>query len=106
MIQIDKTKGKWLVDLITEKEKEIKKLKQEVQENYDKLANIRIAPFKAGDKIKCVVDKKEVIGILEVDSYYMSLYIRPITKKGTISKTRRYISRCCYDTVEKVEEDV
>ena len=105
MIQIDKTKGKWLVDLIVEKEEEIKKLTQEVQENYDKLANIRIAPFKAGDKIKCVLNGKSVVGILEVESSpFLHLYIRPFTKKGTTSEIRRAIWD--YDTVEKVEEDV
>ena len=89
MLVDNRKAGQAIDDLMEQKRREIKTLEVELKDLYKDLINARIAPFKIGDKIKCNISGKELVGILDIDigesKYWMDLYIRPFKKDGSLS---------------------
>ena len=97
-----------LYSQIRSKEDKITELQKQVKEDKLSLVNLYISPLKLGDTVKCSVDGKDCVGILEADTafYYksgISLYIRPYKKNGELSLIHRYIPTSCYHTIEKID---
>lgn len=107
MLVDNRKAGQAIDDLMEQKRREIKTLEVELKDLYKDWVNARIAPFKIGDKIKCNISGKELVGILDIDrngsTFWMDLYIRPFKKDGSLSLNHKYIFEGDYDTIEKVD---
>ena len=67
MLVDNRKAGQAIDDLMEQKRREIKTLEVELRDLYKDWVNARIAPFKIGDKIKCSISGKEIVGILDID---------------------------------------
>lgn len=107
MLVDNRKAGQAIEDLMEQKRRDMRTLEVELKDLYKDLINARIAPFKIGDKIKCSISGKKLVGILEIDisgsKYWMDLYIRPFKKDGSLSLNHKYIYESAYDTIEKVD---
>lgn len=107
MLVDNRKAGQAIDDLMEQKRREITTLEVELRDLYKDWVNARIAPFKIGDKIKCNISGKELVGILDVDregsTLWVDLYIRPFKKDGSLSLKHKYILEYYYDTIEKVD---
>lgn len=99
--------GQAIDDLMEQKRRDIRTLEVELKDLYKDWVNARIAPFKIGDKIKCSISGKEIVGILDIDrdgpTLWVDLYIRPFKKDGSLSLNHKYLFEHYYDTIEKVD---
>lgn len=107
MLVDNRKAGQAIDDLMEQKRRDITTLEVELRDLYKDWVNARIAPFKIGDKIKCNISGKELVGILDIDrkgsTLWMDLYIRPFKKDGSLSLKHKYILEYYYDTIEKVD---
>lgn len=107
MLVDNRKAGQAIDDLMEQKRRDIKTLEVELRNLYKDWVNARIAPFKIGDKVKCNISGKELVGILDIDregsTLWVDLYIRPFKKDGSLSLKHKYILEYYYDTIEKVD---
>lgn len=107
MLVNNRKAGQAIEDLMEQKRRDIRTLEVELRDLYKDWVNARIAPFKIGDKIKCSISGKEIVGILDIDrnepTLWVDLYIRPFKKDGSLSLNHKYIYESAYDTIEKVD---
>ena len=108
MLVDNRKAGQAIEDLMEQKRRDIRTLEVELRDLYKDWVNARIAPFKIGDKIKCIISGREIVGILDIDRdgpalLWVDLYIRPFKKDGSLSLNHKYIYESAYDTIEKVD---